>query len=82
MHYIGMSPTIFQIWNIRVVIYPKDHEPAHVHVIGPEAEAKFNIRTTECIENRGFSEKSLKRIKEYLMERKVTLLEAWDEYQK
>lgn len=82
MHYIGMSPTIFQVWNLRIVIYPKDHEPAHVHVIGPQGEAKFDIETMECMENHGFSEKSLRRIKEYLKERKTNLLEAWDDYQK
>jgi Domain of unknown function (DUF4160) len=35
----------------------------------------------ECIENHGFSEKTIKRIKEYLKERKETLMEAWHEYQ-
>ncbi len=82
MHYIGMSPTIFQVWNLRIVIYPKDHEPAHVHVMGPDGEAKFDIRTMECIENHGFSEKSLRRTREYLIARKSSLLEAWHEYQK
>ncbi len=77
-----MAPTIFQTSNIRIVIYPKDHEPAHVHVIGPDAEAKFEIKSMECIENFGFSEKSLRRIKEYLKERRSILLEAWNEYQK
>ena len=51
-------------------------------MIDPDAEAKFEIKTMECVENHGFSEKSLKRIKEYLKERKSNLLEAWDEYQK
>lgn len=82
MYYIGMSPTIFQVWNLRIVIYPKDHEPAHVHVVGPDAEAKFDIKTLECMENHGFSEKSLRRIKEYLKDRKMNLLEVWDDYQK
>jgi hypothetical protein len=82
MYFISMSPTIFQAWNLRVVIYPKDHEPAHVHVIGPDAEAKFELKNLDCIENYGFSEKSLRRIKEYLKERRVNLLEAWDDYQK
>ncbi len=63
------------------MIYPKDHSPAHVHVIGPDAEAKFDINTMECIESYGFSQRTLKRIKDYLEERKETLLEAWHEYQ-
>ncbi|MFN7728498.1 MAG: DUF4160 domain-containing protein [Bdellovibrio sp.] len=58
-----------------------DLKPAHVHVIGPDAEAKFDISTMECTENHGFSEKSVKRIKQYFNERKDRLREAWDEYQ-
>lgn len=27
-------PTIFRIGAVRVVIYPNDHRPAHVHVVG------------------------------------------------
>ena len=77
-----MAPTVFRIWGFRVMIYPRDHEPPHVHIVGPGAEAKFVIDTLECTESWGFSEKSLNRIKEYLLERQSALQEAWDEYQK
>ena len=63
------------------MVYPKDHAPAHVHVVGPGAEAKFDIKTLECIESHGFSQKTLKQIKGYLEERKANLMEAWNEYQ-
>ena len=35
-------PTILHILGLRVVIYPNDHRPAHVHVIGSGNEAVFN----------------------------------------
>ena len=28
-------PTVLRIDGVRVVIYPNDHPPAHVHVLGP-----------------------------------------------
>jgi hypothetical protein len=28
-------PTVLRIGGLRVVIYPNDHPPAHVHVLGP-----------------------------------------------
>ena len=28
-------PTVLRIKGWRVVIYPNDHDPAHVHVLGP-----------------------------------------------
>lgn len=34
-------PTILRIDSLRVVIYPNDHRPAHVHVVGPDGEAVF-----------------------------------------
>jgi hypothetical protein len=64
-----------------VRIYPKDHKPPHVHVIGPGAEAKFRLDSFECISSRGFSQNALKKLKAFLKERKDFLLEAWDEYQ-
>lgn len=36
-------PTILRLDGLRVVIYPNDHLPAHVHVIGPGMEAVFEL---------------------------------------
>lgn len=37
-------PTVLRIDGLRVVIYPNDHRPAHVHVIGRRCEALFFLR--------------------------------------
>ncbi len=34
-------PTVFRFNGLRVVIYPNDHRPAHVHVKGAGGEAVF-----------------------------------------
>ena len=34
-------PTALQIDGLRVVIYPNDHRPPHVHVLGAGTEAVF-----------------------------------------
>jgi len=36
-------PTVLRIGGLRVVIYPSDHRPVHVHVIGADGEAVFNL---------------------------------------
>lgn len=36
-------PTIDRFRGLRVVIYPNDHRPAHVHVIGRDCEAVFAL---------------------------------------
>ncbi len=37
-------PTVMRIGDLRVVIWPNDHRPAHVHVKGADGEAVFNLR--------------------------------------
>lgn len=34
-------PTVLRLGGLRVVIYPNDHRPAHVHVKGADGEAVF-----------------------------------------
>ena len=36
-------PTVLRFEGLRVVIYPNDHRPAHVHVIGSRPEAVFDL---------------------------------------
>ena len=52
-------PTVIRIGAIRVVIYPNDHRPAHVHVIGVGNQAVFNMHCPDgppsVRENYGFS---------------------------
>jgi hypothetical protein len=59
-------PTALRIDHLRVVIYPNDHRPAHVHIIGGGCEVVFNLRCPdgppELRENYGFSRQDLTRI--------------------
>ena len=76
-------PTILRIGNLRVVIYPNDHRPAHVHVIGPEHETLFYLNCPEgpvdLRENYGFSTRELNRIELALNKHVVELCAAWKE---
>lgn len=36
-------PTVLRIHGFRVVIYPNDHRPAHVHLVGAGKEAVFHL---------------------------------------
>ena len=74
-------PTIDMIGGLRVVIYPNDHRPAHVHVIGKGCEAVFKLNgpkgTPDLRENYGFSSGELLRIKTALSSNTVQLSAAW-----
>lgn len=71
-------PTVITIFGLRVVIYPNDHRPAHVHVIGA---AVFNLHCPkgppELRVNYGFSQKDLTRIGEALAAELSVLCKAW-----
>ena len=74
-------PTILIIFGWRVVIYPNDHRPAHVHVIGNGCEAVFNLHCPngppELRENYGFSRKDLAKIVGELVANLAMLCSEW-----
>ena len=76
-------PTILRIGHLGVVIYPNDHRPAHVHVIGPERLAIFYLNCpigpVSLRGNDGFSTRELNRIAEVLDQHITKLCAAWKE---
>lgn len=74
-------PTVLKIFGLRVVIYPNDHRPAHVHVIGNGCEAVFNLHcpagSPELRENYGFARKDLVKIAGALADRQADLCGHW-----
>ena len=71
-------PTVLRIGGLRVVIYPADHTPAHVHVIGDGCEALFVIAEPVALrENYGFPARTLSRIRKALEAHRDDLLDAW-----
>jgi Domain of unknown function (DUF4160) len=59
-------PTVHRFHGLRVVIYPNDHRPPHVHVMGKGCEAVFKLTgphgLPELRENYGFAARELAMI--------------------
>jgi hypothetical protein len=74
-------PTLDRVDGLRVVIYPNDHRPSHVHVIGKGCEAVFNLNCPqeppELRENYGFSQAEVSRIQTALGKRLAHLCAEW-----
>ena len=74
-------PTVLSIFGLRVVVYPNDHRPAHVHVIGGGCEAVFNLHCpadpSELRETMGFPQRELGRIAAALQLRLASLCQHW-----
>jgi hypothetical protein len=75
-------PTILRLDGFRVVIYPNDHSPAHVHVIGTTAEAVFELHCTEgpvtLRESYNFKKRELRRLMKELDWQLSLLCDEWE----
>lgn len=75
--------TIFQFRGLRFCVYPKDHNPKHVHVIGNEFEVKIRLDTFAIIKIKGsLNSKNIKIIINEIQNRIEDLERAWDELTK
>ena len=76
-------PTIMRIGGLRVVVYPNDHRPPHVHVIGGGGEAVFNLNCPNgpvaLRETVGFSRTQLQRIADALNANLASGCAAWED---
>ena len=74
-------PTVFRFDGLRVVIYPNDHRPAHVHVKGATGEAAFILHCPDgppaVRDSFGFKPPELSRIANELAGALATLCTEW-----
>lgn len=74
-------PTVLVFRGLDVRIYPNDHPPAHVHVVGRGCEAKFQLNCpagpVEVVANFGFSRREIRRILDALLAAVVQLCREW-----
>ena len=75
-------PTVLRFDGVRAVVYPNDHAPGHVHVLGPDAEAVFVLNCPDgplsLRETFGFAAARLRRIDAVLSASIASLCEAWE----
>ena len=76
-------PTLLLVGGYRIVVYPNDHGPAHLHVVG-DGHAKFLIGSApddvRLFEQEGISARDLRRIAEAIIDRHRECLAGWRNY--
>ena len=74
-------PVVSRIGGLRVVIYPNDHRPAHVHVQGAGGEAVFILHCPdgppELRESFGVGRSEIGRIRDALAVEVAALCAKW-----
>jgi hypothetical protein len=73
--------TVMRLGGLRVVIWPNDHRPAHVHVKAADGEAVFNLHCPSgppvLRESYGFKLADLNRIENGLAAAISALCAEW-----
>lgn len=71
-------PTVLRVHGLRFVVYPNDHSPAHVHVVGPGWIVVINLHGLEVREVVGPCVlRDARRALHLTAEHHAELLEAW-----
>lgn len=75
-------PTILNLNGFRFIIWPADHEPAHVHVFRGNGEAKIWLGGKEqkpsLARIDGMTRQEIRKAWEMTAENQVLLLESWE----
>jgi Domain of unknown function (DUF4160) len=75
-------PTILRLDGLRVMIYPNDHLPEHVHALGADCEAIFELHCpagpVTLRESYGFTTRQLRRLMDKLNVALLDLCSAWE----
>ena len=64
----------------RVAIYPNDHPPAHVHVVGPGWVVVVNLLNLTLREAIGCGERDARQVLRRVGEYRSALMEDWRRY--
>lgn len=68
-------PTVVKKDGFRVVIYPNDHEPAHVHIHKSGSEIKVDALTLTLMSAKGsLSKKDIRKAIKIVEENQVVIL--------
>ena len=69
-------PTIIVLFDIQIVIHPKEHNPPHVHAFYKGDEALFNILNGEMFRGE-IPNKQVKIVKKFISTYRDNLLGEW-----
>jgi len=76
-------PVVFRVRGLRFFFYSNEgspREPVHVHVLGPEGEAKFWLRPARVATNDGFDGRALRELARVVDDRTDEIERAWNDY--
>jgi hypothetical protein len=76
LHYMGSMGTLLRIGKFRVAMHVKDHNPAHVHVSGPDFELLVFLDDLD-IEGPAAEARAAAEAIAWIEANRASLLERW-----
>ena len=74
-------PTVVRQAGFRIVIYPNDHEPAHVHVLKSGSEVKINALTLSLMSVNGdISNRDIRKAMEMVAQHQQLIIHQWGQW--
>ena len=71
-------PTVLRASGLRVIIWPNDHTPPHVHVFSADGSAKIELIAVRLTRITGMNRKDAAKALELVFEHETELLAAWE----
>lgn len=76
-----MSPTVFQARGMRFYFFSREEPRIHIHVQGPDGEAKFWLEPQIAIaRNYGLSRLQISTASRLIREHESEIRAAWEEH--
>lgn len=73
-------PNIFTKNGFRIVIYPNDHEPIHVHIHKAGSEIRINVLNLKPMSVKGsIGNRDIKKALKLVEEQQKLIIEKWCE---
>lgn len=71
-------PTLARFGSFRVVLWPNDHIPPHVHIFGPGYAARIGLDDLAVMEESGKPSATVARAMDWIARNQREIEAAWD----
>ena len=75
-------PEIYRIYGFKIRFYSDDHEPIHVHIVGHDGVARFELQGEKfiLIQSEKIKISDLSRLQKSVNENADIIIDRWHEY--
>jgi hypothetical protein len=73
-------PTIAEVDGTRIMLFPFDHDPPHIHAFGADFRVKLAIVDARVLETRGtIGPAVMRRLRQWVLKHRGRLSQLWED---